>query len=100
MCAPFHGDLLQSKNNNEYSLYAHITLLIFDNAKIVLLIFLIYVLPIVGEKTMAIFHMSAQTISRSKGHSSVAAAAYRHGEKMTDEHTGEIHDYSKKKGSF
>lgn len=42
--------------------------------------------------------MSAQRISRSKGHSSVAAAAYRHGEKMTDEHTGEIHDYSKKKG--
>ncbi len=55
-------------------------------------------LPIVGEKTMAIFHMSAQTITRSKGHSSVAAAAYRHGEKLTDEHTGEIHDYSKKKG--
>jgi hypothetical protein len=49
-------------------------------------------------KTMAIFHMSAQTITRSKGHSSVAAAAYRHGEKLTDEHTGEIHDYSKKKG--
>ncbi|ECB7629731.1 hypothetical protein E1C38_23560 [Salmonella enterica subsp. enterica serovar Anatum] len=49
-------------------------------------------------KTMAIFHMSAQRITRSKGHSSVAAAAYRHGEKMTDEHTGEIHDYSKKKG--
>ncbi|EEF3817901.1 MobA/MobL family protein [Salmonella enterica subsp. diarizonae] len=49
-------------------------------------------------KTMAIFHMSAQTISRSKGHSSVAAAAYRHGERLTDEHTGEIHDYSKKKG--
>ncbi|EME7660102.1 MobA/MobL family protein [Salmonella enterica] len=47
---------------------------------------------------MAIFHMSAQTISRSKGHSSVAAAAYRHGEKLTDEHTVEIHDYSKKKG--
>lgn len=42
--------------------------------------------------------MSAQRITRSKGHSSVAAAAYRHGEKMTDEHTGEIHDYSKKKG--
>lgn len=55
-------------------------------------------LSILGEKTMAIFHMSAQRISRSKGHSSVAAAAYRHGEKMTDEHTGEIHDYSKKKG--
>ncbi|EDT3915233.1 MobA/MobL family protein [Salmonella enterica subsp. enterica serovar Gaminara] len=47
---------------------------------------------------MAIFHMSAQAITRSKGHSSVAAAAYRHGEKLTDEHTGEIHDYSKKKG--
>ncbi|EBC6123660.1 hypothetical protein C5D91_12145 [Salmonella enterica] len=49
-------------------------------------------------KKMAIFHMSAQTITRSKGHSSVAAAAYRHGEKLMDEHTGEIHDYSKKKG--
>lgn len=49
-------------------------------------------------ETMAIFHTSAQTITRSKGHSSVAAAAYRHGEKLTDEHTGEIHDYSKKKG--
>lgn len=49
---------------------------------------------------MAIFHMSAQTISRSKGHSSVAAAAYRHGEKLMDEHTGEIHDYSKKKRYF
>ncbi|WP_052369292.1 MobQ family relaxase [Citrobacter sp. S-77] len=47
---------------------------------------------------MAIFHMSAQTITRAKGHSSVAAAAYRHGEKLTDEHTGEIHDYSIKKG--
>lgn len=46
---------------------------------------------------MAIFHMSAQTITRSKGHSSVAAAAYRHGEKLMDEHTGEIHDYSKRK---
>ncbi|MFU0417970.1 MobQ family relaxase [Acinetobacter baumannii] len=35
---------------------------------------------------------------KRQGHSSVAAAAYRHGEKLTDEHTGEIHDYSKKKG--
>lgn len=47
---------------------------------------------------MAIFHMSAQIISRSKGHSSVEAAAYRHGEKLTDEHTGEVHDYTKKHG--
>jgi len=47
---------------------------------------------------MAIFHMSAQMISRNKGHSSVAAAAYRHGEKLTDEHTGEVHDYTKKQG--
>lgn len=47
---------------------------------------------------MAIFHMSAQMISRSKGHSSVAAAAYRHGEKLTDHNTGEVHDYTKKQG--
>lgn len=35
------GENQNQKYNNEYSLYAHITLLIFDNAKIVSLIFYI-----------------------------------------------------------
>jgi len=47
---------------------------------------------------MAIFHMSAQVITRAKGQSSVAAAAYRHAEKLTDQNTGEVHDYTKKHG--
>jgi len=37
-------------------------------------------------------------ISRGKGKSAIAAAAYRAGEKITNEQTGIIHDYTKKKG--
>lgn len=47
---------------------------------------------------MAIYHLSVKTISRSAGRSVTAAAAYRAGEKITDERTGEIHDYTRKKG--
>ena len=47
---------------------------------------------------MAIFHLSVKTISRSAGRSATAAAAYRAGIKITDERTGEIHDYSRKGG--
>lgn len=45
---------------------------------------------------MAIYHFSAQVISRSQGRSSVAASAYRSAEKMTDERTGLTHDFTKK----
>ena len=47
---------------------------------------------------MAIFHLSVKTISRSAGRSSTAAAAYRAGVEITDERTGEIHDYRRKAG--
>lgn len=47
---------------------------------------------------MAIYHMSAQVIGRSSGRSSTAAAAYRSGEKIVDERTGEVHDYTRKSG--
>ncbi len=36
--------------------------------------------------------------SRSKGHSAVAAAAYRSGTKLKDERTGKIHRYDKRSG--
>lgn len=49
---------------------------------------------------MAIFHLHASIISRKTGRSSVAAAAYRSGEKLVDERTGEIHDYTKKRGIY
>ena len=47
---------------------------------------------------MAIFHLSVKTISRSTGRSATAAAAYRSGVEITDEQTGEIHDYRRKAG--
>ncbi|GHU57242.1 hypothetical protein AGMMS49975_22380 [Clostridia bacterium] len=47
---------------------------------------------------MAIFHCSIKIFSRSKGKSAVAAAAYRSGEKITNEYDGEVHDYTRKGG--
>lgn len=47
---------------------------------------------------MAIYHLSAKPIQRSKGRSAVASAAYRAGVCLSDERTGEIHDYTRKQG--
>ena len=47
---------------------------------------------------MAVYHFSAKTVSRSAGRSSTAAAAYRAAERIVDERTGEIHDYTRKGG--
>lgn len=45
---------------------------------------------------MAIYRFSAAIISRAKGRSSVAAAAYRSGSQLADERTGAVHDYTRK----
>lgn len=45
---------------------------------------------------MAIYHLAATLISRSKGRSAVAAAAYRSGTRLVSERTGNISDYSKR----
>ena len=47
---------------------------------------------------MAIYHLSIKIISRGKGRSAVAAAAYRAGETITNEYDGIVHDYSRKRG--
>lgn len=47
---------------------------------------------------MAIYHHSIKIISRGKGKSAVAAAAYRAGEKITNEYDGITHDYTRKGG--
>lgn len=47
---------------------------------------------------MAIYHCSIKIISRGKGRSAVACAAYRSGTKLTDLATGKIFDYSNKPG--
>lgn len=46
-------------------------------------------------RIMAIYHFSAQIISRSKGQSPIAAAAYRSGERLEDERTGEVKSYKR-----
>lgn len=47
---------------------------------------------------MAIYHFSVKPISRDKGQSSVASAAYRAAEKLYDERLDKVFDYSKKQG--
>ena len=43
------------------------------------------------------YHLSIQIISRGKGKSAVAAAAYRAAERIKNEHDGYTHDYTNKK---
>lgn len=45
---------------------------------------------------MAIYHMSIKNISRAKGKTAIAAAAYRAGTILTDQETGITHSYTKK----
>lgn len=49
-------------------------------------------------KAVAIYHCSIKIISRGKGRSAVACAAYRSGTKLTDLATGKVFDYSNKPG--
>ena len=50
------------------------------------------------QATVAIYHLSVKAISRSAGRSATAAAAYRAGCEITDERTGEVHDYTRRGG--
>lgn len=45
---------------------------------------------------MAIYHMSIKNISRAKGKTAIAAAAYRAGTILTDQETGITHSYTQK----
>ena len=47
---------------------------------------------------MSIYHCSIKLIGRSGGRSAVASAAYRSGEKLLNEETGIIHDFTRKGG--
>jgi len=47
---------------------------------------------------MAIFHFSAKMVSRAKGQSAVAKAAYNARDQLTNDQTGEHHDYSRGSG--
>jgi Ti-type conjugative transfer relaxase TraA len=47
---------------------------------------------------MAIYHLTAKIISRARGQSVVASAAYRSGKALTDKRYGLTHDYTRKLG--
>lgn len=49
-----------------------------------------------GKASVAIWHLRSKIVSRSKGQSVVAAAAYRAGERLYDERYGQTHDYTRK----
>ena len=54
--------------------------------------------PIREVIPIAIYHCNISIVSRGKGKSAVAAAAYRSGEKLTNEWDGMTHDYTRKGG--
>lgn len=47
---------------------------------------------------MASFHLSPKSFSRARGQSAIAASAYRSGQELCDDRTGQVHDYSRKTG--
>ena len=47
---------------------------------------------------MAIYYAKVNIISRGKGRSAVAAAAYRSGETIRNNYDGVLHDYTRKSG--
>lgn len=47
---------------------------------------------------MAIYHFTAKVVSRAKGQSAIAKAAYNNRERLEDERTGETFDYRRKGG--
>jgi ATP-dependent exoDNAse (exonuclease V) alpha subunit len=47
---------------------------------------------------VAIYHLTVKCMSRSRGQSATAGAAYRSAQRIHDERTGELHDYSRKGG--
>ena len=50
------------------------------------------------KEKMAIYHMCIKSISRGEGRSATASAAYRGAERIADERTGLVHDYTRKGG--
>jgi hypothetical protein len=47
---------------------------------------------------LSVYHLHVQVISRSSGRSTPGAAAYRAAELLVEARTGEVHDYSRKRG--
>jgi hypothetical protein len=54
--------------------------------------------PATHCSVMAIYHLSIKTVGRSGGRSATAAAAYRSGEAIADLTSGQVFDYTRKRG--
>jgi MobA/MobL family len=54
--------------------------------------------PASRYRLMAIYHLSIKTVGRAQGRSATAAAAYRSGEKIADLTSGQVFDYTRKRG--
>ena len=54
--------------------------------------------PGVERVAMAIYHLSTKPVSRGVGRSATAAAAYRSAERVEDLTSGEVFDYTRKRG--
>lgn len=50
-----------------------------------------------GASPVAMFHLQISTIGRGTGRRATAAAAYRAGERIRDERSGELHNYSRRR---
>jgi ATP-dependent exoDNAse (exonuclease V) alpha subunit len=51
----------------------------------------------VGASPVAVFHLQISTIGRGTGRRATAAAAYRAGERIRDERSGELQNYSRRR---
>jgi ATP-dependent exoDNAse (exonuclease V) alpha subunit len=49
---------------------------------------------------VAIYYMNVQIIGRSAGRTATGAAAYRAGERIVDERTGQVFDYTRRRGEI
>jgi hypothetical protein len=49
---------------------------------------------------VAIYYMNVQIIGRSAGRTATGAAAYRAGERIVDERTGQVFDYTRRRGQI
>ena len=47
---------------------------------------------------MANYHLSVKPVKRSEGRSVTAAAAYRAADRVRDQQTGQVFDYTRKRG--
>ena len=55
-------------------------------------------IPTNPSEANPVYHLSVKSVSRSDGRSATAAAAYRSGEVVIDQRTGQRHDYRRRSG--